>query len=271
MSIIRAFVILVVIGLVASCKEEIELHVKDANQQLLVVDGMITSEPASHRITLSRTGNFYQDRMTPRVSGAALSIRDDSGNFFPLKEASPGVYETAPRVFGKPGRKYTLEITYEGERYSASSTMRRPMKIDSLGYRWESPEGPCRILLYAQEPPGRGDYYMWHLYRNGTLVTDALSKVHVMSDELIDSSYLFGYKVDWFVHDFNFQPGDTVTVAQHSITREAFEFILAITMDSFSGDDLGLNPPANVAGNVTNSLGMFHAAAVTKMDIILED
>ncbi|MFO7979045.1 MAG: DUF4249 domain-containing protein [Bacteroidales bacterium] len=271
MNVIRAIVIIIITGLLASCKEEIELYVEDANQNLLVVDGMITSERGTHQVTLSRTGDFYHDRMTPRVQGAVISIRDGVGNLFPLKEISAGVYQTAPGVYGLPGREYTLEIDFEGERHTASSTMKRPMEIDTLRYRWESPQGPCRILLYAQEPPGRGDYYMWHLYRNGTLMTDALSKVHVMSDELIDGSFLHGYKVDWFGHDFDIQRGDTVTVVQHSITREAFEFIMAVTMDSFSGNDLGLNPPANLPGNVSNSLGLFHASAVSKMDIVIGD
>lgn len=257
------------LSMMSSCKEEIELYIEDKNQQLLVVDGMITSEPGTHRVVLSRSGNFYYDRMTPRVSGASLNISDDHGNRFPLKEVSPGVYETAPDVAGLPGREYTLQIQHEGKEYSGTSRMNRAMEIDTLSYRWEAPGGPCRILLFAQEPPGRGDYYMWHLYRNGTLVTDALSKVHVMSDDLIDSSYLYGYKVDWFGHDFEFQPGDTVTVVQYSITRQAFDYIMGITMESFSGNDLGLNPPSNLAGNMSNSLGLFHASSVRRMDVIL--
>jgi hypothetical protein len=256
--------------LMAACTEKIDLHIEDANQNLLVVDGMITSDTTSHLVMLTRTGSFYTDIFTPRVSGAEVIITDDAGNTFPLTENAPGAYRTAPDVYGVVGRTYTLSIYLDDAHYMAQSTMKRVPDIDSLGYRWDPFKQSYRILLYGQEPEGKGDFYMWHLYKNDRWMTNTIVKTMVASDEFIDGNYISGFEVDWWSQDFDFQSGDTVVVAQHTINQQAYEFFMAIRRESTAGGSMPLNPPANVASNVSNgALGLFHASALTRKEIVI--
>ncbi len=268
-SVLKLIVVALALLLV-SCEEKIDLRVGEKSEPYLVVDGMITSDTTEHVVRLSLSGGFYLDGETPRVSGAHVSIHDTRGNEFLLRETLPGKYVTANDVAGQVGVTYTLTVEYEGCSYKASSTMKRVPEIDSLSYRWDNQLESYRILLFGQEPEGKGDNYMWHLYRNGEHVTPTIDKVQVANDEFLDGNYIKGFEVDWWAHDFNFQKGDTVKVAMHSITREAFDFFLAVFSEHNSGQ-LGTRPPANIPSNVSNgALGLFHASAVTCHSVIIE-
>lgn len=256
--------------LMMACEEKIELKVPDHQLSILVVDGMITSDTTTHHVFLSLTGSFYMDEITPRVSGAQVSISDNLGNVFPLTEGSPGIYQTQPDVYGQVGVTYTLHIVHEGKTYQATSTMKRNAPIDSLSQRWDPMLEYYRILLYGQEPAGKGDCYMWHLYRNGIRVTYNIAKVMVTDDNFIDGNYINGFEVDWWANDFNFQSGDTITVAQHSLTREAYDFILAVFTEHNGGMG-GMRPPANLPSNISNGAkGLFHASAVNYATRVLD-
>ncbi len=253
-----------------SCEEKFDIPLQQSAPQILVVDGMITSDTTQHEVFLSYTGNFYMEEETPRVSGAEVKIVDDLGNTFILQESQPGKYITDSTVYGVIGATYTLQVKNKGSLYEASSTMKRVPAIDSLDYRWDNQLGYYRILLYGNEPKGKGDNYMWHLYKNSQRVTDQVSKVQVANDEFIDGNYINGFKVDWWDNAFDFQIGDTITVAQHSITTEAFDYFLAVLAEHNNGE-ANLNPPANITSNVNNgALGLFHASAVKYATIIIE-
>lgn len=256
--------------LLNACEEKIELHVPDHQLNILVVNGMITSDTTAHEVRLSLTGSFYLNQETARATGAQVSIIDNQGNHFPLTELGPGIYQTQPHVYGSIGTTYTLQIQYNGQYYESSSTMQRNSPIDSLSYRWDAALGYYRILLYGQELQGKGDCYMWHIYRNDTLVTNDISKVLATDDRFIDGNYISGFEVDWWAHEFNFLKGDHIRVAQHSLTREAFDFIMAVSMERTGGNG-GMRPPANIASNISNgALGLFHASAVSYARVKLE-
>ena len=268
-SVLKIVVVILALLLV-SCEEKIELRVNDKDHQLLVVEGMITSDTTNHVVKLSSTGGFYHNDQTPRATGASVSISDNMGNVFPLAEVLPGKYMTENDVYGQVGRTYTLTVDYDGARFQASSTMKRVPEIDSLSYRWDPLKESYRILLYGQEPEGKGDHYLFHLYKNGEKLTDPINKATIVNDEFIDGRYINGFEVDWWSHDFDFQKGDVVTVAQHSITSEAFEFIAAVFTEHTSGQ-AGSRPPANIPSNVSNNaLGLFHAAAISCKTIVIE-
>ena len=103
-------------------------------EHILVVDGMLTSEPGPHIVKLSLSSPLNQ-KDSNMVSGAILYIVDGDNNRIALKETAPGIYSTEPDDWaGKYGQKYKLEITtkdniqYESE----FQEMRSPESIDSI-------------------------------------------------------------------------------------------------------------------------------------------
>lgn len=268
-SLIKILVVVLTLLLV-SCEEKIDLEVVETGEPVLVVDGMITSDTTAHVVNLSYSGGFYLDNQTPRAGGASVAISDNLGNRFELYEAEPGKYITADTVAGKVGVEYTLHIELDGQLYQASSVMPRVTEIDSLSYRWDNFMQSYRILLYGQEPAGKGDNYMWHLYKNSNKVTRKITQLMVVEDEFLDGNYIEGFEVDYWEMEFDFQPGDTIRVAMHSISNEAFAFIAGVFQEHNNGQ-AAMRPPSNIPSNISNqALGLFHASAVTSKTVIIE-
>ncbi len=91
----------------------------DANEKVLVVEGMITNEMASYKIHLSYATPFYDEDTRQDVNSASVCVTDDLGNNYPFTNSENGYYLSDSLQFsGHPGRIYTLHIeTPDGESY----------------------------------------------------------------------------------------------------------------------------------------------------------
>jgi hypothetical protein len=268
-SIFKILAVILTIMLV-SCEELTELPIDENESKTLVVDGMITNDTMPQVVNLSLTGSFYMDDKAPRATGADVIISDNQGNEFPLYETIPGKYVTKTSIAGTIGNTYTLTINYEGETYFAQSTMPRMAEIDSLSYRWDSFMESYRVLLFGQEPKGKGDSYMWQLNRNGELLTTDISQMMIIRDDFVDGNYIKGLEVDFWEMEYNIQTGDTITVTQYSISKHAIDFFTGVLAEYNSGQ-AAMRPPANVASNISNgAIGLFHAASISRKTIVIE-
>lgn len=268
-SIFKILAVILTILLV-SCEELTELPIDENDTKTLVVDGMITNDTMPQVVNLSLTGSFYMDDQAPRATGAEVTITDNHGNEFPLYETIPGKYVTQANVAGAIGNTYTLTINYEGETYTAQSTMPRMAEIDSLSCRWDNFMESYRVLLFGQEPKGKGDNYMWQLTRNGELLTTDISQMMIINDEFVDGNYIKGLEVDFWEMEYNIQTGDTITVMQYSISKRALDYFSGVLTEYNSGQ-VAMRPPANVASNISNgAMGLFHATSVSRKTIVIE-
>lgn len=268
-SVIKIVVVAITLFLV-SCEEKIDLSIVDDVPRKLVVDGMITSDTTAHAVNLSYTGGFYLNEQTSRATGAKVIIYDNLGNTFNLEEKSAGNYVTDNNIFGQIGVGYTLSIELDGNRYEATSIMQRVPEIDSLLWRWDNFKQSYRILLYGQEPAGKGDYYLWHLEKNSEQITKQVNQVMMVNDDFSDGNYIQGLEIDYWEMEFNFQPGDTVTVMQHSLTKTAYEFIVGVMTEHTNGQ-VAMRPPSNVPSNVSNgAMGLFHASAIARKTVVIK-
>ncbi len=113
---------LLLAGLFAGCEEETSWDVAGRQPELLVVEGMITSELRRHVVRLSRPFMELGGSPSP-VSGAVVTL-DDGRNTWTLTESDSvaGNYLT-PRMQGVIGRTYTLTVRLAGRQYRASTHM----------------------------------------------------------------------------------------------------------------------------------------------------
>ena len=73
----RIFIWLAAALLAVSCVDDFTPDVKDAPEPRLVIDGLLTTEPAAHRVRLSMSAPFgTPSSQIPVVSGASVSIWD---------------------------------------------------------------------------------------------------------------------------------------------------------------------------------------------------
>jgi hypothetical protein len=116
----RAITITIIIccGLMISCYKPFTSNI-DANEKVLVVEGMITNEIASYKIHLSYATPFNNEDTRQYMNSANVYVVDDLGNNYPFLNSDNGYYLSDSLHFsGHPGRIYTLHIeTADNEIY----------------------------------------------------------------------------------------------------------------------------------------------------------
>lgn len=143
--------------------------------------------------------------------------------------------------FGQVGKTYRLNILFEGENYSAITSIVPPVYLDSVYWK-EDPNTPNNGFCWARlsDPPGVFNAYFWesrriHLNQEGE-PTDARfvpTFSPVTDDTFFDGiSFEFGYENP---HNFNaetpsnergfYQLGDTAIIKFSSLDKNSFDFL----------------------------------------------
>ena len=267
----RISIILAVAFLATSCTEKINLKL-DSTYTRLVVDGHIKSDTMAYSINLTKTSDYFSNIPSPRMVNASVSLTDGT-NTFPLTETvlgQSGIYNTDSKFAGNIGKNYTLHITLPEviagtTEYTASSQLIGVTKLDSIKSVFRTDigkEGVWQVKIYAQDPPGRKNYYMLNLYRNNILWSDTITKVSLTDNQFFAGNYIDGVDV-FFINNAHkwetLYPGDTIMVELSAITKEYYDFINQVKQAGFS-IPFFTGPPANVQGNVSNEGVGFFAA-----------
>jgi hypothetical protein len=147
------------------------------DKELLVVEGLITDRPDTNTIKLSRSLPLGIRSFAKPVKGCIVTISDDLGNIFSLKETVAGTYVTAPAEFhGIIGRYYTLHINtsvdYNNLNYESYPMEMKPVPaIDSVYYEkvtieeadsWNQKKEGCQIYLKTHDPDKKCKFYRWN-------------------------------------------------------------------------------------------------------------
>jgi len=263
------------LGLISlySCTERIDIPL-DESAVRLVVDGAITTDTAVQTVLLSSTSSYYYNQLTPRVSGAIVSISDGTTTFA-LNEVEPGKYCSEASVYGVAGRTYTLNIKLASPiggstDYSAVSTLYPVVPLDSIGLLFHpewSKDGIWEVKCYVQEPP-TVDFYRFMVLRNREMLTDSIKDWFVTDDKFFNGNYTNGATVAYLRQGSPSEAlnaGDTVTVEVNSIGKGYANFIWEAQAELRGTNPLFSGPPANVKGNITNgAVGYFAAYSATR-------
>jgi hypothetical protein len=172
MKTIRVILILFILFSICSC---IVQYIPKTNetQELLVVEGLISDQPGINTIKLSKSVPLWNKQYSKPLKGSIVTISDDMGRLYTMKETRDGIYVTDSATFqGAVGREYTLHIqtTSEPVNFSYASL---PMKmipvppIDSIYYEKQSfvqsiplVEG-CNIFLNTHDPSNNCRFFRW--------------------------------------------------------------------------------------------------------------
>jgi hypothetical protein len=145
------------------------------DQQLLVVEGLITNQPGSNKIILSRSLPLGMRNVAKPLSGCSVSVSDDAGESFGFIETEPGIYVSDPSEFqGEIGRFYTLHI-FDGENsnlsYESIPMELKPVPgIDSIYYEKvlvEEGSGGipleegCKVYIDTFDPENKCEFFRW--------------------------------------------------------------------------------------------------------------
>lgn len=234
----------------ASCQDVIQVDLEDKSGQL-VVDGFISDAKDEGRckIMLTRTAYYFDTNPPKTVSGAVVTLKDNTGKTEILKENAAGTY-TSDLIRGKVGNSYFLEIKTDGETYTSETKVLPVPRIDSIRYETKVVDNKEEVTLYyyGNELPEEGNYYRIKMYEDDKLLNKPLT-ILAFNDQFSNGRYYDGVKLN---QGTPLKPNSSVRIELLSITQDSFLFYDDLFKQA--ADFLIFAPPrANVRTNIINS------------------
>ncbi len=250
--------------ILSSCTKRIDIKL-DSTYERLVVAGFITPQIGEQYVRLTRTSNYFSNKPAPAVSGAIVTVSEDSSTIqFSEDINNPGYYQAPEDYFGISGNTYHLDITLAepingNVNYEAHEEMPQLAdNIDSVVVEYNEQYERWMVRLYAWEPPTT-DFYMFNGMRNGEMITDTVSRVNITSDILFNGNYTSGAVVLILYKD-ELELGDTFTLILSNITEEYANYMIDLQLELQPNNPMFSGPPANVRTNINNNAVGYFAA-----------
>ena len=169
----------------SSCTKVIDINLNDAAPKF-VIQGDLSNVTATTTVTVSKTINFSQDNVFPSVSGAVVTIKDNSsGLISTLNETRLGTYQTFD-LQGIVGHTYSLNVSINGAAYTSTSTMPEQVPLDSITFQHNRGFGRNVIspIPNFTDPANVKNYYQFEELVNGRhinriFVFDDLMTAHI--------------------------------------------------------------------------------------------
>jgi len=272
--------LLAIAATLLSCEKVINPELQTA-APVLVVEAWINNKPEKQIVQLTMTQPYFDESVPQGVSGAIITIVDDSNKVYPFVDdgTNTGTYEWVPvpgQVFGAPGVNYQLTVQTGGETFVASSTMRRTTTVDSITFSVKSdfqfPDGSYIAQFWGKDPQGVGDTYWIKAYKNGVLLGKP-SEIILAYDAGFSAGGDFDgatfippirdaiNPVEKDPNDSrkNLPPyvkGDSLSVEIYSVSNAAFDHLQQVKIQTQRNGGFGAlfaRPIDNVSSNIFNS------------------
>jgi hypothetical protein len=261
----NTFLLVISFSFLFACEKPIDIDLNSSDPKIVIV-GSISSVTGDYTVTLTRTVNFDETNEFPAVSDALVRISDDAGNTETLNETSPGVYSITT-LQGVPGRTYTLEVTADGEIYTAISTMPLPIDIDTITIENDEENHPLAAVRF-QDPSGIENYY-----RLTQLATERFRFSGIVDDDRLQDGRMITISVPAISSRGNMvlRPGDSITVVLQSIDKNVYEYLRMLNEleqeDILGQTALSANPVSNFSHG---ALGYFNAYSQKAKTIVIQ-
>lgn len=226
----------------------------------LVVEARIESPRSGAadvpRVRLTTTQPYFDAQQPPAARGAVVVLRDALGATLTLTESSPGEY-TGPAQVIAPGRAYTLDITWGGDRYVATDTAADVAPLDSLYFALPPAGFPgtrsgLRATINFSDPGGTTNYYQWDQWINGTRVlgVDTLS----FGRAIITDLGLDGRPIDGYAPYVGIviPAGASVRLRQRGLSASAFDYFVALNEQVTNDGSPFALPSTSVRNTIRN-------------------
>ena len=224
-----------------------------------------------------------------------------AGDTVKFTEQEQGIFTWQPepgKNIGEINTDFTLLIEWDGNSYSAITSLNPVPTVDSISQEFRTDEigGPDGIYtqFFARDLPGLGDTYWIKTFKNGEFLNKP-QELNIAFDGAFDAGAQLDSTI--FITPIReasnrvpdedneadnsdvapWAPGDEIMVEIHSISNEAFFFLETARDQMTNGDNtIFALPLANARGNVLNMnggdnpLGIFNVAAVSSLSRVIE-
>ena len=249
-----------------SCESVIEIEL-DYMKPKLVIEGVINDFDNQCIIKLSKTTEYFNQKVNPTVSDAVITLTDNAGTVVILNETEPGNY-LGESVQAKSNMDYTLSILSEGDKYEAKATIPQKVNIDSLTclYNPESIfyEVGFVVSCHFSDPEEFRNFYRLKTYN----INDRTKAKN--SKELYNDDVYNGNNVELQWSNNVYQENDTVVVELYSLDEQTYDYYKTLFPISGGAEMMSFTTPANPNTNINNgALGYFGAYTVSRDTIII--
>ncbi|MBU2920408.1 DUF4249 domain-containing protein [Winogradskyella psychrotolerans] len=269
----KTIYILFIFSLYFSCEDVIDVNLNEAEPRLVIEASInwLKNTPGNEQsIKLSLSAPFF-DESVPPANGATIQITDNNNNTFNfIEEGNTGIYKNT-NFIPVIDEDYYLTITYNGEVYTATETLKSVVPIDYVeqindgGFSGEDIE----IKTYFTDPANIDNYYFFEYISD----IPVIPTLDVLDDEFIDGNQIFAYYTEE-----DLESGDEVIMRHFGISEQYYEFMVILLQQ---GSDQGGGPfetqPATVRGNCINTtnadnypFGYFRLSEVEELIYIVE-
>ena len=257
----RYLLIPLALFLFIACTKTITPTLTQAPTQV-AIQGAVSDSAGPYYVLITSSVSFYASNTYPGISGAAITITDSTTG---MKDAltetnTAGRYVTHSLIQGIPGHTYLLNVSLNGQTYTASSTMPQPVLLDSISFVTND---TTRYQAQAnfQDPKGIVNFYKYSMILNG--VPDG--RFQSVEDRLSDGKYIHD-KVD--ADTAELKPGYNVELCLVGIDKNVYTYLHEAENIAYNNGSLAgpANPVSNISGGC---LGYFSAQTVSSKTKVL--
>lgn len=243
--------------LFTACEKVLDLKL-DNTQPKLVIEAILTDLDVKQIVTLTNTKDFDANNSKAPVSGAMVTIKEESGPTLIYTEQSPGTY-ISPRYKGVPGKKYTIAVIVSGKTYTATSIMPVPVEVKSLNQMELAGFGDPKkyVQINYNDPIGIPNFYYNRVFVNNL----KRARYYVDSDRFNDGKEV---KNTIFFDEPNLVAGDKVKVQLLTIDENVYKYLFSISQ--ITGNGGPPTTPANPTSNFNNGALGFFSASTLRVD-----
>jgi hypothetical protein len=282
-----------------ACLDEIKIESR-IEPNKLVIEGLITNDPANQHLRLSLTKNYSNFTEIEPVNGAFVELRSKNSKAikFYSQPNEIGIYSPQEVGFnGKIGEEYAIYIKLTDGREFASKYQKMPVSvaINSLNSNFISkPSFGFEIKLDFNDPAKEVNYYRWTakgFYQRKSIgvpvkyntfccnrcwVEKQETAVNLFSDNLTNGGAIRNIPV--FVSPFYLVGQHLIEVNQLTISQETYQYWRKFKEQNGRTGTIFDPIPSPLFGNVINindpndiALGYFEVSAISKKRIEIKD
>ena len=223
-----------------SCEKELDFKYHEIEPQF-VIEGTLSQEGV--KVTLSLTTPMNEKIEPDYITDGEVTLIDEATQSqIKLETDLLGIYTS--EYTAKTGSIYRLEVRQKGKEYISRCEMRPATEISGLKFQWiKMPYDYVAVLQIAfKDLENQDDCYWIKIYRNDEpykwIMSDDRGAVNGTITEVIMTS-----RMDLKEEDEKdiLRDGDEVKVVINAISREMYDYLIAIENDSngprmFDGD-----------------------------------
>jgi len=291
-NIFRLFSILMVAIFFSGCQDVIQIKL-DEGSKLYVIDAFVNDLPGKQTIRVTTNDSYFSNRIAPPVANAQVVLKDVTANKeYNFLYTGEGNYDFTVDTNVQMcivDHQYQLNVTIDGDTYTALTTQKRTASIDSISYELFVGGGfgpPSEVPFYLctlwakDKSDNNTDYYWIKTFRNDSLLFGP-SNINLAIDGTngpvtnvdVDST-AFTPPITFLGFNF-FYGGNSCTAQIHSISRDTYFFFLQAQAQITNGG-LFATTPENVKTNIvtpkdakTKAVGWYSVSTVASKRIVI--